>query len=181
MIEEGGLRRREKLSWTFELIREDYRANGPRAWARPGFHALAIHRFGRWTDGLSGPGRRPVRASYLALWRMVAALYGIEISPVVRIGRRFVIGHQGAIVIGAAAIGDDCLVRQGVTIGMKAVGHGRPVLGDRVEVGAGAVIVGAISVGDDVTIGPNAVVTEDVPAGSRVFAPRSVVVPPRSE
>jgi serine O-acetyltransferase len=163
------------------LIRADYQANGPRAWARPGFHALAIHRFGRWTDGLSGPGRKLLRGAYLVLWRVVGTVYGIEINPVVRIGQRFVIGHQGGIVIGAAAIGDDCVVRQGVTIGQKVAGRGRPVLGDRVEVAAGAVIVGKISVGDDVTIGPNAVVTEDVPAGSRVFAPRSVVVPPSSD
>ena len=74
-------------------------------------------------------------------------------------------------------IGDDCLIRQGVTIGAATKRHESPVLGDRVEVGAGAVIAGAITIGDDVVIGPNAVVMSDVPSGSIVASAPARVFP----
>jgi serine O-acetyltransferase len=162
----------------FALLREDYRAHEPRAWASPGFHALAIHRFGARTRNVRGFYRKPVRGVYVALWRLVASIYGIELSHSMRVGRRLVIGHQGGIVLGPASIGDDCLVRQNVTIGVKVPGGERPVIGDRVQVGAGAVIIGGVTVGDDVTIGPNAVVMENVPSGSRVLAPKPKIITP---
>ena len=78
----------------------------------------------------------------------VRNVYGIQLSPQTQIGRRLRIVHQHGIVIHkSAVIGDDCLIRHGVTIG-AARGPGAPRLGDRVEVGAGAVLVGNIRIGD---------------------------------
>jgi serine O-acetyltransferase len=162
----------------FALLREDYRAHEPRAWASPGFHALAVHRFGARTRDVRGWYRKPVRGVYVALWRLVASIYGIELSHSMHVGRRLVIGHQGGIVLGPASIGDDCLVRQNVTIGVKVPRGERPVIGDRVHFGEGAVIIGGVTVGDDVTIGPNAVVMESVPSGSRVLAPKPKIITP---
>jgi serine O-acetyltransferase len=173
------LRGQRSFRATAALIRDDYGAYGQRAWALPGFQALAVHRFGMWADGLRR-GRKVARVAYMVLWRLVASIYGIELSQgLVQVGRRLVIGHQGGIVVGASEIGDDCVIRQGVTVGIKRPGGDRPVLGDRVDVGAGAVIIGGVRIGNDVKIGANAVVTEDVADGSRVFAPKSVVVRPR--
>jgi len=71
-----------------------------------------------------------------------------------------------------AEIGDDCLIRQNVTIG--AASHDRPreapKLGNGVQVGSGAAILGNVKIGDGVRIGPNAVVMTSVPAGVIVFA-----------
>ena len=43
-----------------------------------------------------------------------------------------------------------------------------PTLGDNVFVGAGSRLIGSIEIGDDVFIGVNCVVTEDIPAGTKV-------------
>jgi serine O-acetyltransferase len=164
-----------------EVIREDWHAHRPRPLAKPGFHALALHRFGYWHHGLPPPLRLPARIVHDALYFVTRVLYGIELPRNTRVGHRVVIGHQGGIVIsGQSAIGDECIIRQNVTIGANEAGGAVPVLGDRVSVGAGAVIVGGITVGDDVAIGPNAVVASDVPSGSRVVAPPARILVPGS-
>lgn len=105
------------------------------------------------------------------------AVYGIELARSARIGRRFLIGHQGAIVIHRhGTFGDDCVVRQGVTLGVSTEmvkGQG-PVIGNNVSFGVGCVIVGNVRIGDNVQIGPNCVVTTDVPSDRVLF-----VAPPR--
>ncbi len=110
---------------------------------------------------------------YIALYRYIRNHYGIEVYYSTKIGRRVVFGHQNGIVIHPfAEIGDDCLIRQNVTIGAAKQGPGReaPKLGAGVRVGCGAVIVGDVTIGEGAIIGPNAVVMTDVPAGATVFA-----------
>jgi serine O-acetyltransferase len=164
------------------LIREDWSVND-RSWARPGFQALAVYRFGTWRSGIRN---RLVRAPFSLVYRFLHAFvrnfYGIEVYDTATFGRRLRIAHQSGIVVHPnAVIGDDCLIRQGVSIG-RASNHGDgvrakpPVIGNRVELGAGAVVVGGIVIGDDVVIGPNAVVMTDVPAGSIVVCPAARVM-----
>ena len=95
-------------------------------------------------------------------------LLGTELPCEAIIGRRFVIEHIGGIVIsGDARFGDDCVVRNGVTVGLRNRGiAGSPHIGDRVDIGAGAKVLGPIRIGDDCAIGANAVVLCDVPARS---------------
>jgi len=95
-------------------------------------------------------------------------LTGIELPCEVKLGRRFRIDHFGGIVIsGDTVFGDDCVIRNGVTVGLRHTGHrGSPVIGDRVDIGAGAKVLGSIVIGDDVAIGANAVVITDVPSNS---------------
>jgi serine O-acetyltransferase len=162
----------ETVSQLFALLREDWAAHSPRPLAKPGFHALALHRFGYWQRRLPKHPRRIARVLHDAAYFVTRVVYGIELPRTTRVGRRVVIGHQGGIVIGTQAdIGDDCLIRQNVTIGAAEDGGQNPRIGDRVGIGAGAVIVGGIVIGDDAVIGPNAVVGADVPPGARVVAP----------
>ena len=95
-------------------------------------------------------------------------LTGIELPCETTVGRRVVIEHFGGIIIsGDAVIGDDVVIRNGVTIGLRRTGEkGAPVIGNRVDIGTGAKILGAIKIGDDVVIGANAVVLQDIPANS---------------
>ena len=159
--------------------REDYAVNGRSLW-KPGFIAVATYRFGVWVDGI-GPRllRGPLRRLYFLMFGLVRSLFGIEIYYSVRAGRRLRIGHQSGIVLHPRSVlGDDCLLRQGVTIGVARSGAREvPVLGDRVEIGAGAVVVGPVRIGDDVLIGPNVVVRESVPSGSRVMPPEPEIRP----
>ncbi|MEM7228640.1 MAG: serine O-acetyltransferase [Planctomycetota bacterium] len=161
-------------------LHEDWLTNGEDR-SRPGYRALRMYRFGVWRMSVKPRLlRAPLSLIYRMLHRRVRNRYGIELHYTARIGRRFLIAHQGAIVIHEhATIGDDCLIRQGVTIGAAGTYsiEDAPVLGDRVSVGAGAMILGRVTIGDDVTIGPNAVVMSNVPAGAMVVAPPARVIP----
>jgi serine O-acetyltransferase len=148
-------------------ILEDWEAHGC-DWTRPGFQAVAVHRFGNWRMGIRRKAlRAPFSVIYRALYRCVRNVYGIELPYTTKLGRRVVLEHQHGIVIhGYCVIGDECVIRQGVTLGNR--GSERPLdaprLGHRVNVGAGAKILGGVTIGDDAKIGANAVVTKDVPA-----------------
>ncbi len=164
-------------------IIEDWESHD-RDFTRPGFQALAVHRFGTWRMGI-GPRviRAPLSVLYRVLFRGVRNLYGIELPYTARLGRRVVIEHQSGIVIhGNAEIGDDCIIRQDVTIGNRRSERplDAPRLGKRVTVGAGAKVLGAVQVGDDAKIGANAVVCDDVPAGAVVIGIPARVVRTRS-
>ena len=171
------------------LLREDL-AVSDGAWT-PGFLAVAVYRVGVWSRGLrSRILRAPVRALYQLSQLVIRNLHGIELPDTTVVGRRFHIAHRHGIVIHRkTVIGDDCLIRHGVTIG--AIGgragpggrRGAPRIGDRVEIGAGAMLVGPIRVGDEALIGPNAVVMTNVPPGAIVSAPpaRVVAPPPRRD
>jgi serine O-acetyltransferase len=108
-------------------------------------------------------------------------LFGIEIPCEVVIGRHFVVEHCGGIVIsGDAVFGDDCIIRQGVTVGLRYTGQrGSPVIGDRCDIGAGAKLLGAIRIGNDVAIGANAVVLTDVPDGCSAIGVPARIQPRR--
>jgi serine O-acetyltransferase len=149
-----------------QLIREDWVAHG-RDWTKPGFRAVAVHRFGVWRMKLRRKIlRAPFSLLYRFLFRYVRNHYGIELPYTVILGRRVIVEHCGAIVIhGYSRIGDDCIIRQGVTIGARRVDRASeaPELGARVDVGAGAKILGKVRIGDGAEIGANAVVLNDLP------------------
>ncbi len=148
-----------------EHIRQDWMAHD-RSWNKRGFWALVIYRFGRWRYSIPfRPARMPFSFLY-KLFRFFSDMpLGIELPCEAVIGKRLVIEHTGAIVIsGDAIFGDDCILRQGVTVGLRHRGvRGSPQLGDRVDIGAGAKLLGPIRIGNDVAIGANAVVLTDVP------------------
>jgi serine acetyltransferase len=153
----------------FAQIREDWIAHG-RDWTKPGFRAIAFHRFGNWRMQIRPKVlRAPFSMLYRFGFRYCRNCYGIELPYTAVVGRRVVIEHQGAIVVhGEVQIGDDCILRQGVTLGNKTLTRPEeaPQLGARVNVGAGAKILGAVRVGDDAVIGANAVVLMDIPGGA---------------
>jgi len=135
-----------------------------------GFWALQVYRFGhlryRFQSKLI---RFPLGALHVVLAKLAEIVCGVEIGVSARIGRRLIIEHSGAIVVhGRAVLGDDCVIRQGVTIGIRRMDDplGAPVIGNNVSIGAGAKILGRVSIGDGAEIGANAVVLRDVPAGA---------------
>jgi serine O-acetyltransferase len=112
--------------------------------------------------------RIPWAILYVVLSKLSQILFGIQIGMNAQIGRRLIIEHFGGIIIhNNAIIGDDVVVRQGVTIGNRSLERPleAPHIGNRVNIGAGAKLLGPIIIGDDVSIGANAVVLCDVPAG----------------
>jgi len=150
-----------------EYVAEDWRVHGRDA-SCPGFRAVAVHRLGNYRVHRPWPLGRVVGFVYRTAHRFVRNHYGIELPYSVKLGRGVVFEHQGGIVIhGNAVIGDNCVIRQGVTLGNRhqRSPHVAPVLANRVNVGAGAKLLGPIHIGEDAQIGANSVVLHDVPAG----------------
>lgn len=150
------------------LFTEDLKAHREGFLAQ-GFWALQIYRFGharfKYQSKLI---RLTWGAAHLVLSKLSEVFFGIYIGVSANIGRRVQIEHFGNIIIhGSSIIGDDCIIRQGVTIGNRQmnVPFDAPNIGSNVNIGAGAKILGKISIGDYVDIGANAVVITDVPAG----------------
>lgn len=153
----------------WQQIKEDWIAHD-RDWTKPGFRAVAVYRFGVWRMKIQPLLlRAPLSMLYRALFRKIRNTYGIELPYSAKLGRRVIIEHQSCIVIhGDCVIGDDCIIRQGVTLGNRYLDQpfDAPKLGSRVNVGAGAKIFGNVTIGDNANIGANAVVLCDVPVGA---------------
>lgn len=150
-------------------IAEDFHAHG-REWTKPGFRSVAVHRFGVWRMTVrSKILRAPLSLIYRWAYRRCRNVYGIELPYTVVLGRRVIFEHQGGIVIHSnSCIGDDCIIRQNCTLGVRRITEldKAPILEARVSVGAGAVILGAVTLGEGCIIGANAVVLSDIPPGA---------------
>lgn len=149
----------------FQNIREDWQVYGKDIWQQ-GIWVMIVYRFGQWRYRVRPRlFRAPLSFIYklLKIWSQI--LTGIDLPCEVVVGRRLKIEHFGGIIIsGDTVIGDDVIIRNGVTIGLRRTGvRGAPIIGNRVDIGAGAKILGDIKIGDDVAIGANAVVLTDVP------------------
>lgn len=143
-----------------------------------GFQAVLLYRLARWLKVRRIPALGP------AVARLNTFLTGVEISPSASIGPGLRISHGTGMVIGGyARIGADALLLHGVTLGSPSPERVEemPVVGDRVFLGAGAVLIGAITVGADCFVGAGALVTRDVPAGSRVLSEAGLEIAPRTD
>jgi len=167
------------------LLREDVETH-ERFLTRPGLHALVVYRIGAWAADQPPWLRYPVGLLYrLVNTLLIRNVYGTEIGRTTVIGRRVKLGHHQGVVLGySTVIGDDCLIRQGVTLGQsndEGRGDDQPVVGNGVEFGAGATVIGRVRIGDGARIGPNALVTRNVPAGAVAFAPPARIIAPPSQ
>ena len=138
-------------------------------WSSQGFWVMIVYRFGRWRYTIkSSIVRKPFSLLYKFFYKIVQILTGIELPCEVPVGRNFRIDHFGDIIIsGYASFGDNCIIRNGVTIGLKNISEkAAPYLGNNISIGAGAKILGNITIGNNVDIGANAVVLASVPDNS---------------
>jgi serine O-acetyltransferase len=114
---DGHSSRRADRPRLLRLIAEDYETH-ERKWSKPGFHTMVMYRFGAWRCTLPPIPRKLLRFPYWLMHTWCRNFYGIELHETATIGRRLRIAHQSGIVIHEyAVIGDDCIIRQGVTIG----------------------------------------------------------------
>ncbi|WP_293574136.1 hypothetical protein [Phaeobacter sp.] len=107
---------------------------------------------------------------YRIMYKLTQFLCGIDLPYTVRVGRRVKLEHFGGMILVAQSIGNDVIIRQNTTIGIKGTSslEDRPVIGNRVDIGAGAVILGPVHIGSDSIIGANSVVVDDVLSGTVV-------------
>ena len=143
---------------------------------------MVVYRFGRWRyDIRLSLIRKPFSLLYKLAYKAVQVLTGIELPCEVPVGKGFRIDHFGGVVVsGYARFGDHCVLRNGVTVGIKKEGQRKaPRFGNHVSIGAGAKCLGDITIGDNVDIGANAVVLQDVPSYSIAVGIPARVIPKR--
>ncbi len=90
-------------------------------------------------------------------------IFSVEIPWQSRIGRGLRIYHAHCIVLNRdTVIGDNCILRHGVTIGNATDDGGSPTVGNNVEFGANAIAIGEITIGNGAKIGAGTVVTKSL-------------------
>jgi serine O-acetyltransferase len=136
---------------------------------------VATHRLQNHARTLENPLLGiPVRATCKAASLLWQSLWGVRLSEEATIGPGFCLIHPRDVMVGAARIGEDCLVFHEVTI---EGGVNGPHVGDRVDVYVGAKVLGDVQIGSDAKIGANCVVTTDVGASCSVVTAASRVIP----
>jgi putative colanic acid biosynthesis acetyltransferase WcaB len=109
---------------------------------------------------------------YLMFYRFfVEWVLCIELPRKLTAGKNLVFYHgQGLVINFKTVIGQNCVLRNGVTIGHKKLADGTlsncPQIGNNVDIGPNVCIIGDITIGDNVTIGAGAVVVKSIPANS---------------
>ncbi|QEA12487.1 AMP-binding protein [Comamonas flocculans] len=155
----------------WNLVREDYRTNEKKIMSQ-GFLMLFVHRFGNWRMGVRKKiFRAPLTIIYRILNKTAQIVCGIKLDYTVQLGRRVKLEHFGGMILGARKIGNDVIIRQNTTFGIRSIDdlNAKPIIGDFVDIGAGAVIVGNIEIGENTIIGANSVVFVDIPPNSIVM------------
>ncbi len=162
----------------WELIKEDFITHEKDFFSQ-GFWAVFNNRFGNWRMNFKLKIiRSPLTLIYLIHRKLIQMLCGIKLDYTVKLGRRVKLEHFGAMILGAKSIGDDVIIRQNTTIGIKNMSElqAKPIIEKGVNIGAGAVIVGDIVIGRYSVIGANVVVEKNVPAFSIVSVAPTIVI-----
>lgn len=144
-------------------------------WEREAPHALwdptrrliqSIRRYQYWRARGGLVGQVASRA-WVVPHRFWSSVLAADIPINAKLGGGLILLHgQGVVVHADAEVGPNCLIAQGVTLGVNERTGQAPRLGGRVDVGPGAKILGGVTIGDNAKIGANAVVLDDVPAGA---------------
>jgi len=161
----------------WQLVKEDFVAH-ERDFLSQGFFALFVHRFGNWRMGIKTKlFRFPMTILYRILRKITQIFCGIKLDYTVHVGRRVKLEHFGGMILGARSIGDDVIIRQNTTFGIRDLSDlsAKPAIEEGVNIGAGVVIVGDITIGRHSIIGPNSVITEDIPPFSVVSVGAAII------
>lgn len=130
-----------------------------------GFHSLVTYRVANalWYSGRDGLSRY--------FQSLSSRIFGSDIHPACKIGKRCVLAGGTGVVIGETAVlGDDCTISHGVTLGGtgKESGDRHPKLGAGVSLGVGSTVLGNIHIGEGVIVEPGSVVTKPAEPFTRV-------------
>lgn len=163
--------RKEKRLKIIEDWQKDLSKYPPKPWLKEAsILAIRWYRHGQHVDNMKeGFWKKISLKFYWFVFHIIEIFIGVSLPKSAQIGGGLRIHHFGNIIIHKnAVIGENCILRQGVTLGNRHNGEFAPKLGDDVELGAYAQIIGNITIGDNCKVGAMAVVLNDVPAGKTV-------------
>ena len=161
----------------WNLLKEDFKTNDRKV--NYGFMTIAIHRFGNLRMDIKPKLLRiPFSLLYKVLFIGCEIICGVKLSYNVKVGRRVKIEHFGGMILGAREIGNDVIIRQNTTFGIKTKSNlnDKPTIKSNVDIGTGVVILGAVVIGENSIVGANSVVTKDVPPNSIVVGVPAKVI-----
>lgn len=161
----------------YNLIKEDFKTHESDFFSQ-GFWAIFNHRFGNWRMDVKPKLLRfPFSLLYKTHRKLVQIFCGIQLDYTVKLGRRVKVEHFGGIIISAKAIGNDVIIRQNTTLGIKTISRlqDKPTIEDGVSIGVGAVIIGDVTIGHHSTVGPNTVIYQDIPPYSTAYPAKAAV------
>jgi len=99
---------------------------------------------------------------YFIGYSLIRLITGVDIPRTAIIGKGLMIHHfSGVIIHPLAQIGDNCTLRQGVTVGVRHDDGKPPRIGNNFNAGAYAQILGDISIGNDVQVGALSLMISD--------------------
>jgi len=135
-------------------------------WDPPRRLLQSIRRYQYWRQHGGVVGQVASRAWVLP-HRFWSSVLASDVPINADLGGGLILLHgQGIVMHSEAHVGPNCLIAQGVTLGVNEKTGEAPRLVGRVDVGPGAKILGGITIGAGAKIGANAVVLKDVPAGA---------------
>ncbi len=148
-------------------LRRDYLRQG-RSFRDAGLWALAVYRYGVWSQQLPQPARWMTSKIYGGLVMALQLATGTQIYRETRIGEDLHLVHAWNVLIHPdVVIGDRCKIMHEVTLGTNEPGRrGVPRIGNDVFIAAGAKILGPVTIGDRAVIASNSLVISDVPPGA---------------
>ena len=130
-----------------------------------GYQAVVLHRIAHWFRRRGIPFVGPFCN------RLSLLLTGTDIAPAAEIGPGLLISHGVGLVIGyRVKIGSNVTLMHQVTLGAPSTRRieDMPVVGDGVYMGAGSKAIGKVHIGNEAFIGVDVILTEAVPAKSKV-------------
>lgn len=149
----------------FRTVAADYERHN-RTLRNPGFWALFVYRFGRWSEDQGGAVRRVARPVYELLRTGSEVLLASVVDREAELGKTVHLVH-GRVRIGrGSVIGERVGIMHDVAIGAAPDRAGEPTIGNDVFIGAGAKVLGPVTIGDKAWIAANSLVVTDVPPGA---------------
>ena len=134
----------------------NYKEGGKYIWKEPTLLLIWMYYIMHRYNGLIG---KLTTAIFTLPYYVLSIILGVNIPRSTKVKGGLRIHHYGCIVVNSyTKIGENCTLRQGVTIGNKNTEDDCPIIGDNCDIGAGA-----NHIGNNVTIGANAVVVKDIP------------------
>lgn len=139
---------------------------------QPNTNCIYLARKMWWLFGRGGVHKYRAKLIYLRILHR----YGCIIFPTAKVGRGFHITHPVGIVIGNCEVGQNFMIYQNCTIGLKVAGEGYPTIGNNVELCANSLILGNVNVCDNCMIGAASLVVNSLSeAGIYVGTPAKKV------